>query len=63
VLASRLAPYVRPVLINGVAGAVAVRDGELLAVLSFTVKAGKIATMDVLNDPARLATLDLTVLD
>lgn len=61
--ASRLAPFVRPALINGTAGVVAVAGGRALAVMAFTVAGGKIVAIDVLLDPARLAVLDLAVLD
>src|ERR687893_2054259 len=50
----------RPALINGAPGWVSVLDGELYAVASLTVQDGRITTMDILLDPARLARLDLT---
>jgi RNA polymerase sigma-70 factor (ECF subfamily) len=53
----------RPALVNGVPGAVALRDGELFSVAAFTVRAKKIVQMDFLADPVRLRELDLTVLD
>jgi hypothetical protein len=40
-----------------------VLDGELFAIAALTVHNGRITTMDVLLDPARLARLDLTVFD
>jgi hypothetical protein len=49
----------RPALINGAPGWVSVLDGELYAVASLTVQDGRITTMDILLDPARLARLDL----
>ena len=60
---SRLGLTMRPALVNGVAGGVALRDGEPFSVAAFTVRAGKIVELDFLNDPARLRELDLTVLD
>ena len=60
---SRLGLPVRPALVNGTAGAVSTRDGETFSVVGFTVRGGKIVAIDVLADPARLARLDLTVLD
>jgi RNA polymerase sigma-70 factor (ECF subfamily) len=54
------APFVRPALVNGAAGAVVVHDGRLVAVIAFTVRDGRIATIDGLNDPERLATLDVS---
>ena len=53
----------RPALVNGVPGGVALRDGELFSVAAFTVRGGRIVEMDFLADPARLRELDLTVLD
>jgi RNA polymerase sigma-70 factor (ECF subfamily) len=53
----------RPALINGAPGWVSVLDGELYAVASLTVQDGRITTMDILLDPARLARLDLMGLD
>src|SRR5215218_6346443 len=60
---SRRGLLVRPALVNGAAGAVTTRDGEPLSVVGFTVRGGKIAAIDILADPARLARLDLTILD
>ncbi len=50
-------------LVNGVPGGV-VRgpDGNLFAVLAFTVAGGHIVSMDILADPDRLARLDLAQL-
>jgi RNA polymerase sigma-70 factor (ECF subfamily) len=53
----------QPVLVNGAAGAVVTRDGVLFAIASVIVRDGKIAEMDFLADPERLARLDLAVLD
>jgi RNA polymerase sigma factor (sigma-70 family) len=50
----------RPALINGAAGWVSVLDGELYAICALTVQNGRITTMEILLDPARLARLDLT---
>ena len=60
---ARLGLTLRPALVNGVAGGVALRDGEPFSVAAFTVRAGRIVELDFLNDPARLRELDLTVLD
>lgn len=53
----------RPAIVNGAAGAVAVRDGKPASVVGFTVRGGKIVEMDVLADPERLRQLDLAFLD
>lgn len=42
------------------AGAVVVHDGRLVAVGAFTVWDGCVAAIDGLNDPERLATLDVS---
>lgn len=55
-------PY-RHVLVNGGAGAVVIADGELMSVTGFTIVAGRIAAIDVLADPRRLRTFDLSLLD
>jgi RNA polymerase sigma factor (sigma-70 family) len=60
---SRLGVVARPALVNGVAGWVAWLDGEVYAVAALTVQQGRIATMDILLDPARLGRLDLTGFD
>ena len=49
----------RSALINGAAGWVSVLDGELYAICALTVHNGRITTMEILLDPARLARLDL----
>jgi ketosteroid isomerase-like protein len=59
----RLSPYVRPALINGVAGVVVTPSGRLFSVMAFTVRDGKIVAIDSLADPTRLRNLDLTVLE
>jgi RNA polymerase sigma-70 factor (ECF subfamily) len=60
---ARLGLLMQPALINGAAGGVAIRDGELFAVMGVTVRGGKIVEMDILADPVRLRRLDLTALD
>jgi RNA polymerase sigma factor (sigma-70 family) len=62
-LARKLGRFVRPALVNGAAGAIVVVNGQLFAVLGFTVADGRIVAIDVLYDPQRLAGLGLTVLD
>jgi RNA polymerase sigma-70 factor, ECF subfamily len=60
---SKLAPYVRPAMINGGPGAVAVRNGKPFSLGSFTIRDGKIAAIVMLTDPDRLRKLDLSVLN
>ena len=50
----------RRALINGAPGWVSVLDTELYAICALTVQSGRIRTMDILLDPARLAHLDPT---
>jgi RNA polymerase sigma-70 factor (ECF subfamily) len=53
---STLAPYSRPAIVNGVAGAVIGRpDGTLFSVAALTVSNGRISTIDFVADPAKLA--------
>ncbi|MET9961075.1 sigma-70 family RNA polymerase sigma factor [Streptomyces sp. NPDC006326] len=60
----RLAPFGRPALVNGVPGVVTIPPGgKPLSVLAFTVGGGRIVAIDILADPARLASLDVTVLE
>ncbi|HEX5191212.1 MAG TPA: RNA polymerase sigma factor SigJ [Solirubrobacteraceae bacterium] len=49
-------------LINGAAGIVSLRGGRPFSVGAITVRGGRIAEIDILADPERLARLDLTVL-
>jgi len=60
---SSLGVLTQPALINGVAGAVSLRDGKPISVGAFTVRGGKIVAIDFLADPERLSQLDLTILD
>ncbi|MFZ3498309.1 sigma-70 family RNA polymerase sigma factor [Streptomyces sp. 5.8] len=54
-----LAPFVRPVLVNGAAGVLCVVEGRLMSVMAFTVTDGRITAIDVLTDPDRLDLIDL----
>jgi RNA polymerase sigma factor (sigma-70 family) len=58
---SNLYPFVKPALVNGAAGAVVAPRGRPFSVMAFTVTNGKIAALDALVDPERLAQLDLDV--
>ncbi|MDQ2672670.1 MAG: sigma-70 family RNA polymerase sigma factor [Actinomycetota bacterium] len=61
--ASQLGLVARPALINGAAGWVSLLDGDVYAIGALTVQGGRITTMDILLDPARLARFDLTDFD
>jgi RNA polymerase sigma-70 factor, ECF subfamily len=53
---SALAPYSRPAIVNGVAGAVVERrGGGLFAVVAVTVVHGRITALDFVLDPKKLA--------
>ena len=57
---SRLSPFVRPALINGAAGVVVAPQGRAEFVMAFTVVTDQIVAIDVLSDPERLNTIDVT---
>jgi RNA polymerase sigma factor (sigma-70 family) len=60
---ARLAPFVRPALVNGAAGVVVAPGGRPFSVMAFTVTDGTIVAIDAIADPERLSLLDLPVLD
>jgi len=51
---------VRAATINGAAGAVVFVDGRATAIMAFVVRNGRVAAIDVLADPARIARIDLS---
>jgi len=51
---------VRAATVNGAAGAVVIVAGRATAIMGFVVRDGRVATIDVLADPARIAKLDLS---
>jgi RNA polymerase sigma factor (sigma-70 family) len=55
-------PLFRPVLVNGGVGVLQVEDGRLRSITGFTVVTGLIVAIDVLADPERLGTYDLSFL-
>ncbi len=50
---------VRAATVNGAAGAVIFVDGRPTAIMGFVVRDGRVAAIDVLVDPERIAKLDL----
>jgi RNA polymerase sigma factor (sigma-70 family) len=60
---SRVDLTMHPALVNGAAGMVATRNGVVFSIASVIVRNGKIAEMDFLADPERLARFDVTILD
>jgi RNA polymerase sigma factor (sigma-70 family) len=59
----QLTGAIQPMLVNGNVGLVWTPGGGVFRVLRFTFVDGRIATVDVIADPARLRELDLAVLD
>jgi RNA polymerase sigma factor (sigma-70 family) len=59
---ARLSPFVRPALVNGVAGVVVAPRGRPFSVMAFTVTGGRIVAIDALSDPERLRELDVAML-
>ncbi|QYC44657.1 ECF RNA polymerase sigma factor SigJ [Nonomuraea coxensis DSM 45129] len=53
----RFAAYVRPVLVNGVAGVLTEPEGRPMSVMAFTVAGGRVVALDILSDEDRLAAL------
>jgi RNA polymerase sigma factor (sigma-70 family) len=60
---SRVDLVMHPALVNGAFGVVATLNGAVFSIASVIVRNRKIAEMDFLADPERLARLDLTMLD
>lgn len=58
---SGLYPHVRRALVNGAAGVVVAPGGQPFSVMAFTVAGGRIARIDALLDPERLAALGLRI--
>ena len=56
------AALLRPVLVNGAAGAVVILHGQPVAVVGITVSRGKVAAIDIIADPERLRRFDLASL-
>jgi RNA polymerase sigma-70 factor (ECF subfamily) len=56
---SRLAPFARPAIVNGAAGAIVAPAGRPVAVVAFTVARGRIRAIDLVADPMKLRGLVL----
>jgi RNA polymerase sigma-70 factor, ECF subfamily len=54
---AKLYPHVHLALVNGTPGAIVAPAGRLFSVMAFTVSRGRIARIDALVDPERLARL------
>jgi RNA polymerase sigma-70 factor (ECF subfamily) len=53
----RFAAFARPAIVNGAVGAIVDQPGATPIVVGFTVANGRIATIDIVGDPAKLAGL------
>jgi RNA polymerase sigma-70 factor (ECF subfamily) len=53
----------RRALVNGAAGMVSFMDGKPFSLCALTIKDGRIAKMNFLTDPERLAAIDFAVLE
>jgi RNA polymerase sigma factor (sigma-70 family) len=58
-----MARQVRPALVNGTIGLVMAPQGRLSRALTFTIANGKIAAIEVIGHPPRLAELDVSIVD
>ena len=58
-----LAQLTRPALVDGAIGVVVAPRGKLVRALRFTIADGKITEIEVIGNPARLAELDVSVVD
>jgi RNA polymerase sigma-70 factor (ECF subfamily) len=58
-----MARGVRPALVNGAIGLVMAPRGQLSRALTFTIANGRITTIEVIGNPARLAELDVSIVD
>jgi RNA polymerase sigma-70 factor (ECF subfamily) len=52
---SPFARFARPAIVNGKAGLIVVRDGRLVSVLEFTVSGDRVAALELVLDPVKLA--------
>jgi RNA polymerase sigma-70 factor (ECF subfamily) len=59
----QLGLVVRRARVNGADGWISTQDGRPFSVSALTVRDGRIAEIDILSDPVRLARLDLVYLD
>jgi RNA polymerase sigma factor (sigma-70 family) len=62
VMFARIAEHTRLITVNGGPGAVAIVDGKPVSVAAFTIVNGRIAELNILTDPERLAGLDWSAL-
>jgi RNA polymerase sigma-70 factor (ECF subfamily) len=59
---TRTAQVTLPAVVNGAAGVVTAADGRPITLIAFTISGAKIAAIDLIDDPRRIATADLIIL-
>jgi RNA polymerase sigma factor (sigma-70 family) len=59
---TQIAQVTVPALINGAAGVVTGADGRPVTLIAFTITGSKIAAIDLIDDPRRIAEADLAIL-
>jgi RNA polymerase sigma-70 factor (ECF subfamily) len=59
---ARFAQVTLPIMINGAAGVVLATEGRPVVLMAFTITNGKIADIDIIDAPSRIAAVDLTIL-
>jgi RNA polymerase sigma-70 factor (ECF subfamily) len=59
---TRIAKVILPAVINGSAGVVTATDGRPVTLVKFTITDTKIAAIDLIDDPRRIAEADLALL-
>jgi len=58
----RYAQVTLPALINGAVGVIQAAEGRPISVMAFTITGAKIAAIDLIDDPGRIAEADLAIL-
>lgn len=59
---ARFAQVTLPALINGAVGVVTAADGRPISLMAFTITDTKIVAIDLIDDPGRMAEVDLAIL-
>jgi RNA polymerase sigma-70 factor (ECF subfamily) len=59
---SRMARFIQPAIVDGAVGLILAPHGRLQSALRFAFSAGKISQVEVINEPARISQLEVSVL-
>jgi RNA polymerase sigma-70 factor (ECF subfamily) len=59
----RFAQVTLPALINGAVGVINAAEGRPISLMAFTITDAKIVTIDLIDNPGRIAEVDLAILD